>query len=103
MTQLAAIGIVTRNVAESTRSYRTLGLDVPTPPAGEGHFEVTLPNGLRLMWDTVELVRQLDPGWAPPTGQRVSLAFECDVDAVHARLVEAGFESKAGLDEPCVN
>jgi uncharacterized glyoxalase superfamily protein PhnB len=95
VTQLAAIGIVTHDVAESARFYRTLGLDVPEPPAGEDHFELTLPNGLRLMWDTVALMRQIDPGWAEPTGQRMTLAFECDVDAVHERLVEAGFTNKA--------
>jgi catechol 2,3-dioxygenase-like lactoylglutathione lyase family enzyme len=95
MTQLAAIGIVTRDTAESARFYRALGLDVPEPPAGEDHFELTLPNGLRLMWDTVELMQQLDPEREEPRGHRMGLAFECDVDAVHARLVEAGFESKS--------
>ena len=95
MTALAAIGIVTRDIAESARFYRTLGLDAPEPTADEDHFELTLPGGLRLMWDTVELMRQIDPGWTAPTGQRMALAFECDVDLVHARLVEAGFESKA--------
>jgi catechol 2,3-dioxygenase-like lactoylglutathione lyase family enzyme len=95
MTQLAAIGIVTRDTADAARFYRTLGLDVPEPPAGEDHFEITLPNGLRLMWDTVELMQQLDPEREEPRGHRMGLAFECDVDAVHARLVEAGFESKS--------
>ncbi len=93
MTQLAAIGIVTRDVVESARFYRTLGLEVPEPPAGD-HFEVTLPNGLRLMWDTVELIKQLDPEWTEPEGQRLALAFECDVDAVYGRLLEAGFTGK---------
>jgi catechol 2,3-dioxygenase-like lactoylglutathione lyase family enzyme len=94
MTELAAIGIVTRHTAESARFYRTLGLDVPEPSAGEEHFEITLPNGLRLMWDTVELIQQLDPEPEEPRGHRMALAFECDVDAVHARLLEAGFASK---------
>ncbi len=95
MTELAALGIVTRDPAESARFYRELGLDVPDPPAEGDHFEIRLPNGLRLMWDTVELMRQLDPDWRQPSGHALSLAFECDVDAVHARLVGAGFESKA--------
>ena len=95
MTQLAAIGIVTRDTSESARFYRTLGLDVPEPTAGEEHFEVTLPNGLRLMWDSVELMQKLDPEREEPRGHRMGLAFECDVDAVHARLAEAGFESKS--------
>jgi catechol 2,3-dioxygenase-like lactoylglutathione lyase family enzyme len=95
MTELAAIGIVTRDAAESARFYRTLGLDVPEPPAGEPHFELTLPNGLRLMWDTVELMLQLDPEREEPRGHRLALAFECDVDTVHRQLVEGGFQSKS--------
>ncbi|HVN61063.1 MAG TPA: hypothetical protein VMT59_07350, partial [Gaiellaceae bacterium] len=62
MTHLAAIGIVSGDVVESARFYRTLGLEVPEPTEGEDHFEITLPSGVRLMWDTVELIRQLDPG-----------------------------------------
>ena len=97
MAQLQAIGIVTADMADSCRFYRTLGLDVPEPPADQPHFDVTLPNGLLLMWDTVELIRQIDPDWEQPTGQRMALAFECDgpadVDATYARLVDAGFRA----------
>jgi catechol 2,3-dioxygenase-like lactoylglutathione lyase family enzyme len=97
--ELAAIGIVAADVAESCRFYRTLGLDVPEPPSDDDHFEITLPSGVRLMWDTEELIRKLDPEWAPGGGHRVGLAFECaspaDVDATHARLVEAGFRTRA--------
>lgn len=99
MAELAAIGIVAADVAESCRFYRTLGLDVPEPPSDGDHFEITLASGVRLMWDTEELIRKLDPEWAPGGGHRVGLAFECaspaDVDATHARLVEAGFRTRA--------
>jgi len=98
MAQLAAIGIVTRDTAESCRFYRTLGLDVPEPPADGEHFDVTLPSGLRLMWDTETLMKQLDPDWERPRGQGMGLAFECadaaDVDKTYARLLEAGFRGK---------
>jgi len=98
MAQLAAIGIVTRDTAESCRFYRTLGLDVPEPPADGDHFDVELPNGLRLMWDTESLIKQLDPEWERPQGQGMTLAFECadagDVNATYARVVDAGFSSK---------
>jgi uncharacterized glyoxalase superfamily protein PhnB len=101
MAGLAAIGIVARDIAESARFYRTLGLDVPEPE-GDDHFEVTLPNGLRLMWDTEELIRKLDPEWRrPEEGHTMALAFECtdaaDVDAAYERLTTAGF---AGKSEP---
>ena len=62
MAHLAAIGIVSGDIAASCRFYRALGVDVGEPE-GDDHFEATLPNGLRLMWDTEELIRKLDPGW----------------------------------------
>ena len=97
MAQLEAIGIVTADMAESCRFYRTLGLDVPEPEERGQHFEITLPGGLRLMWDDVAMIKEIDPDWQQPSGQRTSLAFRCadpaDVDATHKRIVEAGFES----------
>jgi catechol 2,3-dioxygenase-like lactoylglutathione lyase family enzyme len=93
---LAAIGIVTRDMKSSVRFYRLLGVDVPDPV--DDHLDATLPGGIRLMWDALELIRQLDPDWTEPKGHRMNLAFECsspgDVDATHARVVSAGFRSK---------
>lgn len=84
-------------MGESCRFYRTLGVDVSEPASDAEHHEATLPNGLRLMWDTEELIRRIDPEWAEPVGQRITIAFECagpaDVDDTHARAVEAGFRS----------
>jgi uncharacterized glyoxalase superfamily protein PhnB len=95
---LDAIGLVTADMAESCRFYRELGVDVPEPAPDAQHHDVTLPSGVRLMWDAEELIREIDPDWSPPTGQRIGLAFHCGdaagVDATHARLVEAGFRSK---------
>jgi uncharacterized glyoxalase superfamily protein PhnB len=97
LARLAAIGITTRDIGESVRFYRLLGLDVPEPEGGD-HHDAELPGGIRLMWDTVELMRKLDPDWTEPQGQRMALAFECespaDVDATYARVGEAGFEGK---------
>jgi uncharacterized glyoxalase superfamily protein PhnB len=97
MAELAAIGIVTRNPAEAVRFYRLLGVDVPDPEGD--HLDVTLPSGLRLMWDTEELMKQIDPGREEPRGHRMGLAFLCEaaaaVDELHAKIVAAGFRSKA--------
>jgi len=96
MPALAAIGIVTRDMKESVRFYRLLGIDVAD--AADDHLDATLPSGIRLMWDTLELIKQLDPDWVDPKGHRMGLAFECsspgEVDATHARVVRAGFRSK---------
>ena len=96
MPTLAAIGIVTKDMNESVRFYRLLGVDVPDP-SGD-HLDVTLPGGISLMWDTLELIQQLDPDWTEPAGHRMGLAFQCsstgDVDATHAQVIAAGFRSK---------
>jgi len=97
--RLDAIGIVTADMAASCRFYALLGVPVAEPPAGEDHFEATLPSGLRLMWDSVELMKQLDPSWQPPTGHPLGLAFHCGsaagVNETHAAVLAAGFTSKS--------
>jgi catechol 2,3-dioxygenase-like lactoylglutathione lyase family enzyme len=91
------VGLVVADMPTSLAFYRRLGLDIPAAADAEAHVEVALPNGLRLAWDTVEVIRGFDPEWTPPTGgHRVSLAFKCgspaDVDTAYADLVAAGHE-----------
>lgn len=90
------VGLVVADMARSLGFYRHLGLDIPAEADAEAHVEHALPGGLRLAWDTAEAIRSFDPGWAAPAGgHRIALAFACqdpaEVDAVHARLVAAGF------------
>jgi len=96
MAELAALGIVTKNMAEAVRFYRLLGVDVPDPEGD--HLDATIPNGLLLMWDTVELIKRLDPERQESRGDRIALAFDCGspagVDETHAKVVGAGFRSK---------
>ena len=51
------------------------------------------------MWDSVELIKQIDADWQPPVGHRLGLAFHCGsaagVDETHAAVVAAGFASKS--------
>lgn len=94
--RIDAFGIVVSDMAASLAFYRRLGLEFPAGADGEGHVEATLPGGVRLMFDTVEVIRSFDASWQPPTGgHRISLAFLCDspadVDRVHAELVAAGY------------
>jgi uncharacterized glyoxalase superfamily protein PhnB len=55
--------------------------------------------GLHLMWDTEELITQIEPDLPTPVRQRIVLAFRCadpaDVDATCERVVDAGFKGKA--------
>ena len=98
MPHLDAIGITTADMAASCRFYRCSACRSATPAEGDDHFEATLPSGIRLMWDSVELMKQIDPDWQPPVGHRLGLAFHCGtaagVDETHTAVVAAGFGSK---------
>ncbi|HEV3311650.1 MAG TPA: VOC family protein [Chloroflexota bacterium] len=98
--ELDMVGIAVKDMAESLRFYRTLGLDIPEAPAGEDHVETT-SGGMRIAWDTVELLKGLLGEWDEPKGNRMEIAFKCEdasgVDAVFARVTSAGFK---GFREP---
>ncbi|MEV5974666.1 VOC family protein [Streptomyces sp. NPDC051921] len=93
---LDVIGLVTADMAASLAFYRLLGLDVPAGAEDAPHVEVTLPGGLRVLWDTEDVVRSFDPDRVRPAagGDRVALAFRCAdpgrVDAVYETLTAAG-------------
>ena len=97
MPQLNAIGVVASDIGRSIRFYRLLGLDVPETP-GEGHVDAFLPNGVRFMLDSEDVVRSFRPEWTRATGNQVGIALACEspaeVDAVYGRVVEAGFEGE---------
>ena len=95
MPQLNAIGIVSADLDRSRAFYRLLGVDIAE---GDGHVEATLPNGVRLMLDTEEVMRSFRPDWRRETGNQLALAFECsspaEVDETYARVVSAGFRGE---------
>ena len=95
MPELNAIGIVCADMRKSVAFYGLLGIDFPE---GNGHIEATLPNGLRLMLDSEEVIRSFDPEWRRVAGNQLALAFECDspaaVDELYARVVSAGFDGE---------
>ena len=92
-----AIGIVASDMAASIRFYRLLGLDVPDTPS-EGHVDTFLPNGVRFMLDSEEVIRSFRPDWSRETGNQISIALACDgpdeVDVVYRRVLEAGFDGE---------
>lgn len=93
-----SIGLIVADLAASLAFYRRVGLEIPADAEKEPHVEVSLPGGLRLLFDTAESVRSFDPGWQPASGgHRAALGFACTdpshVDSVHAELVAAGYPS----------
>ena len=95
---LNAIGVIVDDMPATLAFYRVLGLEIPPEADDEAHVSVDLAGGMRIMFDTVELVQGFDPSFSPTALRgRVGLAFECgspaEVDALHAALVAAGYRS----------
>ena len=89
-----AIGLVVADVAASLAFYRKLGVDIPVEMDAAPHAEANL-GGVRLMWDTPDVIRSFDPQWSPATGgARMALAFRCatpdEVDDMYAVMVKDG-------------
>ncbi len=94
--KLDLIGIIVRSMPEALDFYRALGFQISMEMNQEGHVEITLDNGLRLAWDTIEVIRSFDTAWTPPSGgHRLGLAFLCaspaEVDATYERLTSKGY------------
>jgi uncharacterized glyoxalase superfamily protein PhnB len=89
------IGFVVDDLHATTAFYRLLGLDIPAFDPQEKHVEVITPNGYRIAFDAIDIIRSFNPAFETPRGSnRVSLAFKCngpaEVDTLYARLIDAG-------------
>lgn len=98
MPSFDAIGLVATDLARTLDFYRLVGLDIADDAPTEGHVEFEVPGGLRIMFDTVEVIRSFSD-WTEPSGSRpVTLAFKCDspadVDETWKRLTDEGHVSK---------
>jgi catechol 2,3-dioxygenase-like lactoylglutathione lyase family enzyme len=91
------VGMTVSDMAATLRFYRLLELDIPEGVEGEPYVEVITPNGYRLSWNSLEMVKSLEPEWVEPAGQRIGLAFKCDspaeVDALYNKIVASGYTS----------
>lgn len=98
MARLDALGIVVTNMSDSLTFYRMVGLDIPPGAESEGHVDVELEGGFRIMFDTVETVQSFSEYEFPPPGtaHKIGLAVRCampaEVDAMYAAIVAAGYE-----------
>ena len=94
---MAVVELVVADMAASLAFYARLGLVAPEGSETEGHVEVDLPGGLKLAFDTEEMIKSIDADWTAPTGgHRIALAFDCAdpaaVDTAYADLTGAGYK-----------
>ena len=89
------IGLVVRDMAQALRFYRLLNLQIAEDTEGEDYVEVTTPNGYRISWNALRMVKSIDPDYVEPIGQRMELAFKCDspgeVDAAYHQILAQGY------------
>jgi uncharacterized glyoxalase superfamily protein PhnB len=90
-----AIGIVSENPRRSVEFFNILGVELKQYE-NSGHFEGTTPSGVRLMLDTVDVIRTIDPNWQKATGNGIALCFKQtsaqQVDEIYTKLTAAGFK-----------
>ena len=101
--RVATLGLIVDDMATSLAFYRLLGLELPPEADTEDHVELggNEEGGLGLAWDTVTLIRQIDPAWTGAAG-KVGVAFRCDspeeVNEKYAALDALGYGHNAPWD-----
>jgi catechol 2,3-dioxygenase-like lactoylglutathione lyase family enzyme len=97
--RIDAIGLVASDLARTLTFYRAAGCDLPDPAVTQlgvdDHLEAELGGGVRLMFDTEEVVRSFaDDTWSGGGTGRLTLAAQCDspaeVDRLHEELAALG-------------
>jgi catechol 2,3-dioxygenase-like lactoylglutathione lyase family enzyme len=99
-----AIGIVASDLVASVAFYRRLGLVFPDGDPDD-HVEAPIgDSGVRVMLDTEELIKTLDPEFEGNPHGRVDFAVRldsaADVDALYAELAADGFGRTEPYDAP---
>ncbi len=93
---LDAIGIACRDIKQSIKFYEHLGISFKE--VGEEHFEGTTPSGVRIMLDSFELMKKINPNWVEPQQPGIILCFlqesPSQVDETHKKIVDKGFVSE---------
>jgi uncharacterized glyoxalase superfamily protein PhnB len=97
----AAIGIVVADLGASIAFYQHFGLAFTGADSPDGHAEVELGEGLRLLLETEESIQAFTSAWNHPFGSpRTTLCFQFDspreVDDKFAELMEAGYHGFRG-------
>ena len=93
---LDAIGIVSGDIQKSISFYEALGVSL-VETGGPDHYEGVTTGGIRLMLDSVDLMKKINPDWKTPIGSGIILCFKQEspekVNELYKKIVSAGFES----------
>lgn len=74
---LDAIGIVSKNLNKSKSFYSLLGVELKEA-GGEEHLEGKTTGGVRIMVDSIELMKKINPDFIEGSGVSIVLCFVQD-------------------------
>ncbi|MFT6632776.1 MAG: putative glyoxalase superfamily protein PhnB [Bacteriovoracaceae bacterium] len=87
-----AVGIISNNIDRTKTFYKLLGIELKQV-GGPGHLESSTPSGIRIMVDSVELIKKINPNWIESKGNGIVLCFVQESPARVDELVSAFSES----------
>ena len=94
--EFLSFGIFVNDMAASLAFYRRLGLSIPDDADQHVHYEVELPGGTHMEFDTIQMTKGYDPNWEEPAGgSRALIQFRPPsreaVDELYNELTAAGY------------
>ena len=94
---LDAIGIVSHNIKSTIKFYDLLGVSLKEL-GGANHYEGTTQSGVRIMVDSIDLIKQLNSQWIKPQGSsQIILCFKQSspqsVNELYFKITSAGYTS----------
>lgn len=92
---LDAIGIISSDLSKSLNFYNNFDLNFEAFGEDAQHYESTLPSGLRIMLDSEELMKEINPEYIKPSSFGMTLCFKQDsplmVDQLTEKLKSSGY------------
>jgi len=93
---LDAIGIVSEDPPRAVAFYKLLGVEL-VKHSDADHYDATTPSGVRIMLDSVELIRSFDPSFQKQRGTGLVMCFKQSspkaVDELYSAITRAGHRS----------
>ncbi len=94
--KLNAIGIISQNIQNSLNFYKLLGVNFKQFETTD-HYECVLKNDLKLMLDSEELMKKIQPNWEPGNKSKISLCFQVDkpseVDLIFETIIARKYKA----------
>ena len=94
---LDAIGIVSKDINMSVKFYALLGVKLKKFNESSDHLEGTTQSGVRIMLDSVDLIKKINPKWVKISGNGIALCFKQNsvklVDELYSKIIQARFQS----------